>query len=159
MTQGTIRALGAVLTLSAALLWASSKAEARVAGDSKYDKARTYSGALRYLRVDRGFYVTEKDPDAAYLIFDYPIPGQKDRTSTGTIEIVQVGDGVKIYVKIAKMPEYHERVLRDELLRKLSEEYGEPPKRRPDKRKGRTKQGDKSDSAKAKSSSQYGATR
>ncbi len=42
--------------LSAALLFAHS-ATARVGGESEYSKAQTYSGALRYLRVDLGYEV------------------------------------------------------------------------------------------------------
>lgn len=114
--------------LSLAVFWYVSSASARVSGESGYDKARTYSGALRFLRVDKGFSVTERDPDAAYLIFEYPLPSERNRTAPGTIEIIQVKGSVKIFVQIAKMPEYHERVLRDGLLQKLHDEYGEPPR-------------------------------
>jgi hypothetical protein len=112
-----------------ALLQASG-AEARSEAESGYSKAQTFSAALRYLRVDLAYEVLEKDPEAAYLIFKYEQPGQR-QTSTGTVEIVEGGEQVRILVKLPKMPEYHERVLRDGLLRKLREEYGEP--RRPKK--------------------------
>ena len=42
-------------------------AEARVEAEAHYSKAQTYSAALRYLRVDLGYEVMEKDADAAYL--------------------------------------------------------------------------------------------
>ena len=107
-------------------------AEARVAGDSGYTKAQTYSAALRFLRVDRGYEVLERDPDAAYLIFRYDPPGQPKSEATGTVEVVETGEKVRIFVQIPQMPEYHERVLRDGLLRKLLEEYGVPRERKPD---------------------------
>lgn len=127
---------GRLLALFALLLGAvlvAAVAAARVEGDSDYSKAQTYSGALRYLRVDLGFDVVEKDPDAAYLVFRYQAPGQpKDDKTFGTIEVVEAGERVRVFVRIPSMPEYHERVLRDGLLRKLRDEYGPPEPRKPD---------------------------
>jgi hypothetical protein len=117
------------ILLAALLLCAS--ATARVGGESEYTKAQTYNGALRYLRVDLGYEVVEKDPDAAYLIFRYELPGQKKATATGTIEVVDADGQVKLFVQIPTMPEYHERVLRDGLVRKLHDEYGTPPHKAP----------------------------
>ena len=113
--------------LLAALILCTQRATARVGGACEYSKAQTYSGALRYLRVDLGYEVTERDPDAAYLIFRYQLPGQGKATATGTVEIVEADGHVKLFVQIPTMPEYHERVLRDGLVRKLHDEYGEPP--------------------------------
>ena len=52
-------------------------------------------------------------------------------SSTGTVEIVATDGHVKLFVQIASMPEYHERVLRDGLVRKLHDEYGSPPHKAP----------------------------
>ena len=116
----------ASIVLAVGLSFAQS-ATARVGGDSEYSKQQTYSGALRYLRVDLGYEITERDPDAAYLIFRYQLPGQNKATATGTVEIVDADGHVKLFVQIPTMPEYHERVLRDGLVRKLHDEYGIPP--------------------------------
>jgi hypothetical protein len=110
-------------------------AEARVEAESDYSKAQTYSGALRYLRVDRGYEVLEKDPDAAYLIFKYEAQSPRGAGSNGTIEIVEADGRVKILVQLPKMPEYHERLLSDGLLRKLREEYGSSVRRRAPEKK------------------------
>jgi len=128
------------VALGFAALLVVGSARARVETDSGYTKLQTYSGALRYLRVDLGYEVLEKDPDAAYLIFRYgpgggatAPPNTKNAAPpnnvTGTVEIVATDSRVKIFVQIPKMPEYHERVLRDGLMRKLREEYGMPPPR------------------------------
>jgi len=121
--------LGSFL-LAAALFFARG-ATARVGGESEYTKAQTYSGALRYLRLDCGYEVIERDPDAAYLIFRYELPGQKKATATGTVEVVESDGHVRVFVQIPTMPEYHERVLRDGLVKKLHDEYGEPPRKPP----------------------------
>ena len=118
------------LLVPLALLCAGG-ADARVEAESHYTKAQTYSGALRYLRVDKGFEVLEKDPDAAYLIFRYEAPNPPKSSSTGTIEIIEAEERVRVLVQLPKMPEYHERILKDGLLRKLREEYGSAVRRRP----------------------------
>jgi hypothetical protein len=102
-------------------------ADARVDGGSSYSKAQTYSGALRYVRVDMGYEVVEKDPDAAYLIFKYLAPGGgKGNTVTGTLEVIEATGGVRVFVSLPRMPEYYERVFRDGLMKKLRDEYGAP---------------------------------
>jgi hypothetical protein len=131
MRSRNLRALGLAGVLTAALLCFAAEATARVGGDSQYSKQQTYSGALRYLRVDLGFEVVERDPDAAYLIFRYQLPGQSKATATGTVEIVDAEGHVKLFVQIPSMPEYHERVLRDGLIRKLHDEYGTPARKAP----------------------------
>ncbi|HTQ05401.1 MAG TPA: hypothetical protein VMI54_16170 [Polyangiaceae bacterium] len=122
----------ALLALVLGALLCAAVAAARVEGDSEYTKAQTYSGALRYLRVDLGYEVVEKDPDAAYLVFRYQAPGQAKDDTLGTIEVVEAGERTRIFVRIPRMPEYHETILRDGLLRKLRDEYGPPEPRKPD---------------------------
>lgn len=122
-----------------ALVWllGSGGAEARTEGRSDYTKAQTYSGALRYLRVDLGYEITERDPDAAYLLFKY-VPAGRKAPSNGSIEIVESKGAVKVLVQLPQMPAYHEQALRDGLMKKLLAEYGAPPKR-DDKDKGKKK--------------------
>ena len=123
------RPLAALVGLGLAALFVVGRARARVEADCGYTKVQTYSAALRYLRVDLGYEVVEKDPDASYLIFRYAVPNQPKNPSTGTVEIVATDSKVRLFVQIPRMPEYHERVLRDGLLKKLREEYGVPAQR------------------------------
>jgi len=123
------RPLIVLCALGLAVLLVVTTARARVEADSAYTKTQTYSGALRYLRVDLGYEVVEKDPDAAYLIFRYPTTGQTKDPPTGTVEVVETESRVKVFVQIPRLPEYHARLLRDGLLKKLREEYGVPPPR------------------------------
>ncbi len=119
--------------LSGPALTLSPVADARVEDSSAYSKTQTFSGALRYLRVDLGYEITERDAEAAYLLFRYVPSGQKEPTH-GSIEIIEADGRVKVYVQLPKMPEYHERVLSTGLMKKLRSEYGEPPKPEPDKK-------------------------
>ncbi|HLV68417.1 MAG TPA: hypothetical protein VKY73_21520 [Polyangiaceae bacterium] len=113
--------------LVAGLLFGAARAEARVEATSEYTKAQTFSAALRFVRVDRGYEVIEKDADAAYVLFRYPLPGNKGEAN-GSVEVVETPSGVKLFVQLPRLPEYHEVVLRDALLRKLRDEYGPPPR-------------------------------
>ncbi|HEY3497767.1 MAG TPA: hypothetical protein VGK73_23880 [Polyangiaceae bacterium] len=130
--MGSTRVLFALALALLTLLLCGRQAGARVEGDSGYSKAQTYSGALRFLRVDLGYEVLEKDPEAAYLVFRYTAPGQGKNEATGTVEVVETGERVRVFVRIPRMPEYHERILRDGLLKKLREEYGTPAPRKPE---------------------------
>lgn len=125
------RVFVALALLLVTLLLCGTPAGARVEGDSDYSKAQTYNGALRFLRVDLGYEVLEKDPEAAYLVFRYAAPGQGKNEATGTLEVVEAGERVRVFVRIPRMPEYHERLLRDGLLKKLREEYGVPAPKKP----------------------------
>lgn len=127
MARSSLRFLVSLLAALAVGLPAAVAA-ARVDGGSSYSKAQTYSGALRYVRVDLGYEVVEKDPEAAYLIFKYAAPGgAKGSFVTGTLEVIESNGGVRLFVSLPRMPEYYERMFRDGLLKKLRDEYGAAP--------------------------------
>jgi hypothetical protein len=126
--------LAAALLVST--LFVESTGLARADADTYYTLAQAFGASLRYLRVDLGFEVTEKDPEAAYLLFKYRMPGDPKREVPGAIELVKIDKRVRIFVKIPQMPQLHEQLLRDGLLRKLSQEYGEVVRPAPDKPKG-----------------------
>ena len=108
-------------------LSASGVASANVEARSGYTKLQTYNAALRYLRVDLSYEVTEKDADAAYLLFHFVPEGRKKETH-GAIEIVERQDSVRVYVRLPELPHYQEEMLSDGLFRKLRDEYGDPPR-------------------------------
>jgi hypothetical protein len=118
-----------VVALSTLTLFWSSNAPCRAEGESPYTLAQTFGAALRMLRVDLGLEVTEKDANAAYLLFRYQLVEDPKRAVPGAIELIELPNQVKILVKIPQLPESHERLLRDRLTRKLHEEFGAPPKR------------------------------
>lgn len=90
-----------------------------------YSRSQVYSTALRYLRIDRRYEVTERDEKAAYLLFEYQALGQTKRRF-GAVEIVPLSAGVRLVVRLPEQPTYEEVVFRDALLRKLREDYGDP---------------------------------
>ena len=102
-----------------------ARAEARAEERLGYTKTQSYQAALRFLRVDHGYVVVEKDPDSGYLLFEYPL--RDAGVTQGSIEVVERADSVALVVQLPKMPSYHERLLIEGLLKKLRDDYGAPP--------------------------------
>lgn len=89
-----------------------------------YSQQQVYSAAVRYLRIDLRYEITERDPEAAYLLFEYQPLGQKG-TRFGAVEIVKLQQGVRLAVRMPEQPSYQETMLRDGLVKKLRADYGE----------------------------------
>lgn len=113
----------------ALLLVSGSAALGRSEAETAYSREQTFSAALRYLRVDLAYEVTEKDPEAAYLLFSFPTPELEQKSAHGSIEVVQTERNVRVMVSLPQLPSYQEDVLKRGLLQKLRSEYGDPPKR------------------------------
>jgi hypothetical protein len=120
------------------VLSAPGSAAASVETRSDYTKLQTYNAALRYLRVDLNYQVTEKDSQAAYLLFHFLPEGRKKETN-GAIEIVERQDDVRVYVRLPELPHYQEEMLSDGLFRKLRDEYGDPPRHEDRPKEGKDK--------------------
>jgi hypothetical protein len=130
---GTVTALG----VAAAISLSAPRADAKSAYESPYGYDRTWNAALRFVRVDNGWKVTEKDDASGYLLFEYKSP-EGGKASPGSLELVRGGsahDGagnVSVLVQLPQMPHYHEQVILDALASKMRREYGDPPvQRRP----------------------------
>ena len=136
MTWGGAKAslVGVVsgLVVSAAVALTAPGASAKSTYESPYGYDRTWNAALRLVRVDNGWKVTEKDDQNGYLLFDYTSPENR-KAYPGTMELVRPRDGdgpVSVLVQLPAMPQYHEQVLLDSLATKMRREYGDPPARR-----------------------------
>ncbi len=121
LTRGAAAAALALLIASSA----AARSDARVANT----KAQVFSAALRYLRVDRGFEVIERDAEAAYLLFLYPTPNAEPKQVQGAIEMVETGKAVKVSVSLPTLPAYQEEMIKRGLLDKLRQDYPSPSRR------------------------------
>jgi hypothetical protein len=134
MSWGTSKAVlvGALSGVTVAALVASaSSADAKATYESPYGFDRTWNAAMRMVRVDNGWKVTEKEESTGYILFDYRSEGSK--VTPGSIELVKAHDAdglVSVLVQLPQMPHYHEQVLLDALSSKMRREYGDPPIRR-----------------------------
>jgi hypothetical protein len=136
MGTGVWRAavLGAVsaVGVGAAIAMTAPGADAKSAYESPYGYDRTWNAALRFVRVDNGWKVTEKDDQSGYLLFEYTSP-ESAKATPGSLELVRGpgrGATVNVLAQLPQMPRYHEQVLLDSLAAKMRREYGDPPSRR-----------------------------
>ena len=136
MRAAAVGGLSALAVGAALAIVAPGAADAKSAYESPYGYERTWNAALRLVRVDNGWKVTEKDDQSGYLIFDYKSP-ESTKATPGSLELVRGSheDGtVSVLVQLPQMPRYHEQVVLDALASKMRHEYGDPPpaRRRPD---------------------------
>jgi len=99
-------------------------AGAVVRTQSEYPFDQVWNTAVRLVRVDLGFEVTERDAEGGFILFKYR--GDMGGTFNASLEIVRPPpDGkVGLVIQIPEMPRYTELWLLDRLARKLSDEYG-----------------------------------
>lgn len=117
------------LALLLLVLATASPADARTVKIYSYPVDQTWPAALRFLRVDEGCKIVEKDAEAGYVLFELADGG---RTYAGSLELARVKDddgrpSTKGIVNVAQRPTYVEQGLLDRLEAKLRDELGEPP--------------------------------
>ena len=106
---------------------------------------RVWPSALRFLRVDEGYTLIERDAEAGYVLFEIERNG---KTYRGSLELVRTRDyaerdAVRLILKITDRPIYEEDGLLERLLEKLRTELGQPvdpPKPEPPPEKNKKKE-------------------
>ena len=111
-----------VLALALALS-ISSNVHARAETELPYSLAESFSTALRFVRVDRGCKVVDKDADAAFVAFECTDDG---RVKRGALEIFKVGSGVRAQVTLGDDTHGMELRWLELYERELHEERGTP---------------------------------
>ncbi len=110
-----------------ALLLASSTAYARSEKTLAYAREPAWSTAVRFLRVNAGLKLVEKDADAGYVIFEFKEDHKTFRGSLEVIDIVKEGHKyVRFVMTIEDRPTWVEVDLLTKLERKLRVELGTP---------------------------------
>ena len=119
----------AIGCFAAIVVLVASAALAKSTYESPYGYERTWNAALRLVRVDNGWKITEKDDANGYILFEYTSPENR-KTTSGSLELVRSRDEespVSVLAQLPQMPHYHEQVLLDALAAKMRHEYGDPP--------------------------------
>jgi hypothetical protein len=106
----------------------SSHAHARTTLAVSYPMEEVWPTTVRFLRVDRGFPIHEKDDVAGYILFDYR---EGNRPYKGSFEFIQTTDtqgrsATRIAVSIPDLPRHFEQILLDKLSIKIREDRGLP---------------------------------
>jgi hypothetical protein len=109
------------------LLW-PCLAHGKATSDVGYGLPEVYSAAVRYVRVDRGCKLIEKDADVAFVAFE--CKNDLGKASRGTVEMfksnVQKHERVKLAVTLPDEPHYIELRFLELLERKLRDDLGSP---------------------------------
>lgn len=133
MSWGASKAvlLGAIsgVAVAASAVAMAPWADAKSTYDSPYGYERTWNAALRLVRVDNGWKISEKDEASGYLLFEYS-SHESGKPTAGSLELVRghgQDNGVSVLVQLPQMPHYHEQVILDALAAKMRHEYGDPP--------------------------------
>ncbi|TPV95642.1 MAG: hypothetical protein B7733_08990 [Myxococcales bacterium FL481] len=108
----------------------------------RYPFAQVWPTAIRFLRLDRNYRITEQDRDARYVIFEFDLDG--DRTGQGQLELLVVRDpagrpSVRALLTTSAGPPHLPYTLLDGLAQKLRTERGQPAPPPKKKRKKPTK--------------------
>ena len=128
-----------LLLLTASLL-APGTAESKTTRKVSHSYDRVWPTAVRFLRIDEGLKIVEKDPDTGYVLFEL---AEEGKTFSGSVEVIrrrdsQERDAVELILRIQKRPSYMEHAILDRLLVKIREELGspkDPPKKAPPPKK------------------------
>ncbi|HEX9102049.1 MAG TPA: hypothetical protein VF997_07595 [Polyangia bacterium] len=112
----------ALALVALALAW-NVPAHARAQTDLPYAVGEAFSTALRFVRVDRGCKVVDKDADAAFVAFECDDDGKVKR---GSLELFKVATGVRMQVTLGDDTHGTELRWLELFERKLREERGTP---------------------------------
>jgi hypothetical protein len=125
-----------VVALAVALLAWPLVSWARTMQVVPYPMATVWPAAVRFLRVDRGFPVSEKDESAGYVLFEHT---DGPKPCKASLELIQVTDGegrdaTRLAVSIPDLPRRYEQMLLDKLAAKVRDDVGPPapPARKPE---------------------------
>lgn len=95
-----------------------------------------WPATVRFLRIDEGLQITEKDSDTGYVLFEINDEG---KVFIGALEVIRRKDysdrdAVELVLQIKNRPSYMELRILDRLMAKLRKELGHP-KAAPPKKK------------------------
>jgi hypothetical protein len=107
---------------------ASSLGWTRSLDIAPYPITSVWPAAVRFLRVDRGFPVTEKDEAAGYVLFDFT---DGPKPCKGSIELIRATDregrdATRIAISVPDLPRRYEQLLLDKFAAKLRDDQGPP---------------------------------
>jgi hypothetical protein len=131
----TSRQTSSILIVACLLGMVTWPGEAAAKADKvvRYAYEQVWPAAVRFLRLDEGLEVVEKDAEAGYVIFELSEEGKRFR---GALELVRIRDdngqpALRLIVRIEDRPSYMELGILERLERKLRSELGPPPEPRP----------------------------
>jgi len=122
-------ALRLVAVSAAVLGLGSGTAHAKSASALPYPTGDVWAAAVRFLRVDRGLAIREKDEKSGYVLFDFVEGGKAFHASLELIALTE-DDGrpsTEVVINMPDLPRRYEMLLLAELGAKVRQERGPAP--------------------------------
>lgn len=99
-----------------------------------YPIDQVWPTAIRYLRIDRGYQLTDRDREAGYMLFEFPLEGA--RLGSGSVEMFEAEDAagrpsVSISVNTGAGPVHLPNAILDGIAAKVRAERGQPAPPKP----------------------------
>lgn len=96
-----------------------------------YPADQVWPTAIRYLRVDRAYEVVDRDRDAGFILFDFPLEHRPETPGRGSLELVATVDAagraaVRLVVSTDAGPTHLPHAIAEGLADKLKQERGQP---------------------------------
>jgi hypothetical protein len=94
-----------------------------------YPMDQVWPTAIRYLRIDRGFKIVDRDPDAGYMLFEFTL--EDHRLGSGSVEMFATQDAagrpsVSVTVNTGAGPVHLPNSILDGIAAKVRAERGQP---------------------------------
>jgi hypothetical protein len=120
------RTILTAIALGLCLGLAHDPASAATKKEASYAFEQVWPAAVRFLRIDEGLEILEKDRDAGYVLFQLT---EDRKTFRGALEVVQIVDpdgraGVRLVLRIEDRPAYMEKGILERMVRKFRSELG-----------------------------------
>lgn len=111
-----------------------SRVDAKTSRKVSHSYEKVWPAAVRFLRIDEGLVILEKDVDNGYLLFELDDEGKR---FSGSVEVIRRKDtsdrdAVELILTIKDRPSYMESGILNRMLLKIRKELG-LPKRPPPK--------------------------
>ena len=103
-------------------------AEGKVERTANWKFEVVWPALLRFLRIDEGHEILEKDSEAGYVIFRIKDEGKDYQGALEAVPIIQDRrPSVRLSLRIEDRPDYMASGILQRFLYKLQDEYGPPP--------------------------------
>ena len=106
----------------------SLNSSAMIKEELTYSEETLWRCAVRFIRVDSGFEILEKERGTGYMLFVYK---DGNASGKGALEMIRVENADRRYVRVQitvnGQPKYIESMLLNRFKRKLRREYGFAP--------------------------------
>ena len=143
-----------LLLCSVALVFSlvgAGDADAKTSRKVSHAYEKVWPISVRFLRIDEGHKVLEKDMDNGYLLFEVSEEGKRFQ---GSIEVIRRKDesnrdAVELVLTIKDRPSYMEHGILDRMLLKIRKELGHPADPPAETEEGDSKKEEKEEEAPA----------